>query len=436
MDINTFDTRSLSIASYLAQGSTPDTSRNMGFELEHFVVMKDTNAFVPYASDPITGILGIDEVLLRLSAFFDERIYEQHSDFSSSLIGLSRDLAAISLEPGAQLEISIGPSPSLADLEEQYLLFRKQIDPILDEMGYELVAFGYHPTARATEIPLIPKDRYHHMARYFEQTGKHGICMMRATAALQASVDFSSEADAVQKLRIAHALGPFFSFITDNTPVFEGVGVTKASTPQRMARMVTWDDCDPHRCLTPSVLFDDDFGFVSYAEALLQVPAVFTHASDCDATMYQGFAPFSQVLAHQALDRITIEHVLSLVFYDARLKRYIEIRQADSLPIAYSLAFVALIKGVFYNEDALEHYASRFAYLDPAAIAFAKTALRTDGFDAIVYQRPSTEWLDELITFAYAGLKADEHRYLQPLADLVKQRTTLLDLAIATPREI
>lgn len=68
---------------------------------------------------------------------------------------------------------------------------------------------------------------------------------MRATTSMQVSIDFANEADAVRKLRIATLLGPVFSYLLDNVPVFEG---KPNSTPLR--RMKVWREVDPRalRC--------------------------------------------------------------------------------------------------------------------------------------------------------------------------------------------
>ena len=44
-----------------------------------------------------------------------------------------------------------------------------------------------------------------------------------------------------------------------------------------------------------------------------------------------------------------IEHMLSMVFPDVRLKNYIEIRMADSLPKEEAFAYTALIRDIFYG---------------------------------------------------------------------------------------
>jgi glutamate--cysteine ligase len=144
----------------------------------------------------------------------------------------------------------------------------------------------------------------------------------------------------------------------------------------------------------------------------------------------QGRRSFAEALTGRSLDRADIEHILSLFFFDARFKTYIEIRMADSLPLAYALAFAALIKGLFYVEENLRYLEQRLEQhgrLSAAAVAEAKLALREEGYGATVYGREAAAWLDDLITRARSGLDTAEAPYLDPLAQLIATRATLLD---------
>jgi glutamate--cysteine ligase len=435
-----------SVSDYIARGINHGCGDCIGLELEHFIVRADNLALVSYFDDPTTGAVGVGGILARLAPFYDENIYETSGDGQQHLIGLSRRYANITLEPGAQFEISIGPVLTIADLDIVYQAFRAELDPLLAEFGYRLLELGYHPTSSARDIPLIPKDRYHFMDEHFKSTGQHGICMMRATASTQVSVDYTSEADAVRKFRIANALGPLLAFVTDNTPLFEGrligSGGTAASglrVPQRMARTVIWDDVDASRSMVAPHTFDDNFGFDSYAASILQAPAIFTLEINEDGTKQgvpQGMKPFAEALASQGqmLNRATIEHLLSLFFFDVRFKTYIEIRMADSLPIEYALAYTALIKGLFYHEDTVRYLEEQFKHLDASDIASAKIALRNAGYDAVVYQCPVTRWLEDLIAMAQKALDAREQLYLEPLTRLVAARATLADKTVASIR--
>ena len=469
------DTHVRAIADYLAAGSNTGCEHCLGFELEHFIVETGSHRLVPYlssdasadaAADASVKQLSVRDILMRLSEFYDEQTYETQPESVDYLIGLSRPKVGITLEPGAQLEISIGPADTIEEIEHFYLAFRSEIDPILQECGYELLTLGYHPTACAFEIPLIPKARYRHMDHHFQQTGAHGICMMRASASTQVSIDYSDEQDCVRKFRISNSLGPLLAFVTDNSPIFEATRVEGASrisdtnsegklnldpvqiassaisarsglpVPQRMVRTVIWDDVDAARSMTAPHTFAEGFGYASYAAALLAAPAIFRVLLDdkgetCPTcglkSEYTGFESFGSVFADTTFTKSLIEHILSLFFYDIRLKGYLEIRIADSLPLEYALAFTALIKGVFYNDEALDHLENAFKTVDAAAIAAAKSDLRQDGYQATVYQRRAADWLDELLELALSGLPPQERSYLEPIANLISARQTLID---------
>ena len=125
-------------------------------------------------------------------------------------------------------------------------------------------------------------------------------------------------------------------------------------------------------------------------------------------------------------------HAMSMVFPDVRLKSYVEIRPADSMPIPYVLAYAALIKGLFYGKSSLETLVRSCAGISESDVAKAKDALMESGYAAEVYQRSAAEICDELITLARRGLPAAEWCFLDPLAELVTRRVTLADLDIST----
>ena len=152
------------------------------------------------------------------------------------LIGCANEEASITLEPSSQIEISIAPFSEVARIEAAYEHFRAAIDPFLCAHGAKLVNAGYHPTRKAEELTLIPKERYRLMDKHFADLGTLGLRMMRASASTQVSIDYTSEADAVRKMRIASALAPILGAIADNVAVYEREVVLSARSPSGMAQ--------------------------------------------------------------------------------------------------------------------------------------------------------------------------------------------------------
>jgi len=425
------------ISDYITRGIEHGCGECIGLELEHFIVTKTDQTYVPYLDDPLTGRTGVQTVLERLRPFYDEPTYEPQPDGSLALLGLSREFAAVSLEPGAQFEISLGPVLEICDLDLMYQIFREELDPILDDLGFELIELGYHPSICARDIPLLPKYRYRFMDEYFKGTGQHGICMMRATASTQVSIDYESEEDALLKFKVANALTPLLAFITDNSPLFElepiGSNDLSASglpVPERMVRTAVWNDVDAFRSMVAPGTFDAGFSFDAYASNALEAPAIFSAERDIQGAktyVEQVGRTVAEVYRKKTLDRADIELILSLYFFDVRFKTYIEIRAADSLPIEYALSYAALIKGLFYNREAMRELALGFAELSVDDVAAAKDELGRLGFEAVVYGRKAQDWLDELLAMATDSLSDSERVYLEPLSGLIAARRTLVD---------
>ncbi|MGN0035163.1 MAG: glutamate-cysteine ligase family protein [Coriobacteriales bacterium] len=400
------------LVSYLGRGQLRCGHGSIGLELEHQIARKGSHAPVSFS-----GPGGIEDILEALSEGYPERTLSH-----GHLIGLARADSTITLEPAGQLEISIAPQCSLAGIEAIYAEFRTRLDDVLERFDAEALETGYHPTARARELELIPKDRYRLMDAHFARTGSKGVCMMRGSASTQVSIDYAGEDDAIRKFRVASALGPLLAFVCDNTPVFEG-----SPSDGRMARTLIWDDVDAERSMVAPGVFEEGYSFHSYADHLMAARPILVMDGQRAVPTFDRTA--DEVYAHHVMTQDEIEHLLSMFFYDVRLKHYVEIRMVDSLPIRYALAYVALVKGVFYAPDALDEIARGLDGIGEHDVALAKRELERRGYAARVFGRRAWEWLDDLVRLSWTHLEPAERPYLEPLATLVERRTTLLDEA-------
>jgi len=358
------------MADYFASGCKAD--KLLGLELEHFVVDAATLAAIPYEN-------GVERLLLNMASqcggvpnFVDGRI-----------LGLQFDDAYISLEPAAQVEISVRPVGNIAEIAKIYDAFVKRISPILHEMGYALLCMGYQPVSSATVIPLIPYKRYEFMDGYFSSTGGCGVNMMRGSAATQVSIDYKNETDFSKKFRVANILGLLFSLACDNADSFEG-------RAKRLIRTYIWNDVDPARSGVAHAALDGDFGFYDYARYVYGVPPIFLGGE------YTGRTPASEIFAHRAMTPEEIEHLTSMVFTDVRLKTCMEIRMADSMPISAALAYTDMLKNIFYDEARLAELHEKTRRLKNCDVQKAKAALLKNGADAIIYGKPAQKWLHEI----------------------------------------
>ncbi|MCL1797867.1 MAG: glutamate-cysteine ligase family protein [Eggerthellaceae bacterium] len=402
------------LVAYFKSGITEGEGA-LGIELEHTIVKQQDASPVSY-----TETKGIRWLLEQLHHDYPEAIYDAEGD----ILGVSRPGEAITLEPAAQIELSAGPFTSLTDAKAVFEAFEQKLAALLEGVGQRVLLVGYHPTAAAADLELIPKRRYKFMNFYLSEIGPFGPAMMRGSASTQISIDYHSIDDCLRKLRLAFALVPIFSLITDNAAIFEG-----QVRPHRLMRTKIWLECDPDRCgLVPGVM-DGDFTLERYAEYILDTPAILV---PCKTQEWcYSDKTFGERYAQTPMERADVEHALSLFFNDVRLKTYIEIRPADAMPLPFVLAYAALIKGLFYSEASLNALDALFANVDEGAINKAKHALMNHGYEAKVYGRNVAEIADAVMMIASKSLSLEERAYLEPLDTLVFQRKTLAD----TPNE-
>ena len=76
------------------------------------------------------------------------------------------------------------------------------------------------------------------------------------------------------------------------------------------------------------------------------------------------------------------EHFMSMGFFHFRVKKYIEVRVADSVPIDKALGYVALIKGLVYSEDNLRRLDKMLSYITSLSeLQEVVERIERDGFD-------------------------------------------------------
>jgi glutamate--cysteine ligase len=366
-----------SIVKFLEDGAKDQGEGKFGLEIEHLVIDNETGLNVPYY-----GQHGIEEVLTELSHFYDEELLGKYN----RLIGLERPNIAITLEPGAQFETSIGPFSTPEEFLYEYNEFLDEITPILENHNIRFVYQGYSPKSKALDIKIIPKERYDSMDEHLSKTGKFGRNMMRCSASTQVSIDYFSEADAINKLQVSVALGPILSYMFQNAPIFEG-----EPSKFKQLRIAMWDDLDVDRCSVPPGLFDSDFSFERYAKALLSIPLMVADFSNTPEKAGQkqvitaSKETAGDLYPDRELNKGEVLHILSTVFYDTRLKNYVELRTVDSLPIDRAVQFTKLVGAIFYNTDNLKQVTDLIGKITEQDLIDTKTAIQENWDNAIVY---------------------------------------------------
>lgn len=322
-----FEQNKADMIAYLQKGCKPKgTALRFGVELEHFIVKKDTKEAVSYY-----GEKGVETILKQLLPFYEKKDYSE-----GHLIALARKDIAISLEPAAQLEVSISPQEEIEEIGKIYEKFVVEIAPVLEQLDYEMVTAGYQPASKVENLELIPKDRYRFMDAYFAKIGPYGRQMMRGTAATQVSIDYYSEDDFKEKYKAAYQLMESLSVMYENTPVYEGQDWKEGSL-----RAKIWKNTDKRRFAVEPFMENGTISFEGYVDFIMQAPIIVNKQNGVE---FYDEKTIGEICAERRLTEDEMIHAMSMVFPMIRAKQFLEIRYADSMPIERVLKYVNEIK--------------------------------------------------------------------------------------------
>ncbi len=399
-----YNTQVHEIAEYIGSGEKDKKDFKIGVEIEHFVIDRESLKTVSYYGED-----GVGQVLKALENQGWEGIYE--GDY---ILGLKKGDKVVSLEPGSQLELSLNAKEGLKDLEVEYLNFLRDLIPVLDKKNYGLIATAYHPETKIDQIKLLPKGRYDFMFNYFKTRGKNAHNMMKGTASLQISIDYSSEEDYKKKFKVANGLGPVLHSIMDNGYYFEGGEWGKYNL-----RTHIWNNCDSNRCGLVEGALDEDFSYKRYAQYILNRPAILIIKEG--KVIYTGDKLIKDIFDPDNYKIEELDHLLTMFFPDARTKKYIEIRMMDAIPYPLNFAAVALIKGIFYSEDSLNKAYEFVKDLKEEDIIRAKTSIIEKGLEGTLNGKTVLEIGKWLVKIGKEGLEEDEKHFILPLEEILKE---------------
>ena len=417
------------LAEYLAAGCKPKSDWRIGTEHEKFGYLTDTHEPLPY-----DGPRSIRAVLEGLR---DRYGWAPVSE-GGHIIGLEKDGANVSLEPGGALELSGAPLETIHQTCDEVNEHLREVKDIADEIGVGFIGLGAAPEWMHDEMPLMPKGRYKLMDAYMGRVGTTGTTMMRRTCTVQVNLDFGSEADMVKKMRVALALQPVATALFANSPFFEG-----QPNGMKSYRSYVWRHLDSDRTGMLPFVFEDGFGFERYVDYALDVPMYFVYRDGTyvDA-LGQSFRDFLKgelpALPGEVPTLSDWADHLTTIFPEARLKKFIEMRGADGGPWRRLCALPAFWVGLTYDQGALDAAWDLVKDWDAPTREALRVAAADQALDARVEGIHMHELARQTLDIAEAGLKArgctgaggllpDETHFLNALKESVESGKVLAD---------
>ena len=385
------------LAEFLASGCKPKSEWRIGTEHEKFGFLTDTLAPLPY--DGPRSIKALMEGLR--DRFGWKEVQEQ-----GRIIGLTRAGANVSLEPGGQFELSGAMMDSIHQTDAETRSHLAEVAEIAGPMGVGFMGLGAAPVWTHDQMPMMPKGRYRLMTDYMGRVGSHGTQMMYRTCTVQVNLDFASEPDMVQKMRVSLALQPVATALFAASPFFEG-----RINGHKSWRSRIWRGLDDARTGMLPWVFEPGFGFEAWANYVLDVPMYFVYRDGRYINaLGQSFRDFLKgdlpALPGQTPTLSDWADHLTTVFPEARMKRYIEMRGADCGDVAHLAALPAFWVGLMYDQSALDAAWDLAKGWSAETREALRVAASVDGLQAVVGKVKMRDLAREVLAVSAAGLKA------------------------------
>ncbi|RWR11416.1 glutamate--cysteine ligase [Paenirhodobacter populi] len=418
------------LAEYIASGEKPREDWRIGTEHEKFGYDRRGLAPLPYEGE--TSIRAMLEGLR-------DRFGWEPVDEQGKLIGLTRNGANVSLEPGGQLELSGAPLATLHETRDELENHLTEVAAVGQPIGAEFIGLGAAPVWTADEMPVMPKGRYRLMNDYMGRVGTMGRTMMFRTCTVQVNLDYASEADMVRKMRVALALQPVATALMANSPFLDG-----KVNGFKSWRANVWQNLDAARTGMLPFMFEEGAGYERYVDYVLDVPMYFVYRDGkyIDA-LGQSFRDFLKgELPALPGEKPTLsdwaDH-MTTVFPEARVKKYIEMRGADGGSRERLVALPALWVGLMYDGAALDAGWDLVKGWDAGTRDEWRRVAGRDGLAAEVGGVKMRDLAREVLAISRAGLAArghmadgqDETRFLDVLDESVATGRTPADELLA-----
>ena len=410
------------LAEHLAEGCKPKEDWRIGTEHEKFGYDKDTLLPLPYD--------GPRSIKAMLEGLRDEFNWAPVLE-AGNIIGLEKDGANVSLEPGGQLELSGAPLETIHETCDEVNVHLKEVQTVADRIGAGYIGLGASPDWTHEQVPMMPKGRYRLMTDYMGRVGTHGTQMMYRTCTVQVNLDFGSEADMVKKMRVALALQPVATALFANSPFFEG-----KENGHKSWRARIWRDLDAARTGMLPFVFEDGFGFEGWVEYMLDVPMYFVYRDGKYINaLGQSFRDFLDgklpALPGETPTMSDWADHLTTCFPEARLKKFIEMRGADGGPWRRICALPAYWVGLMYDQTALDAAWDLCKDWDAETREALRVAASVDGIAAKVGNISMLDLARETVAISKAGLAArakpgaggmipDETHFLNALEEVIE----------------
>jgi glutamate--cysteine ligase len=288
--------------------------------------------------DSVIGSVGleIETHLVDLDSVA-ERVPWDRVDPMLDLVRAATGTSSVTLEPGAQLELSGRPAADITTTVAELAADGERARQALAGLRLGVAPAGADPLRPSRRVN--PRPRYQAMERHFAATGRAaaGAVMMNSTAAIQVNLQAGPRCGWPERVARAHRLGPTLVAISASSPWLHGRPTGWKSARQRAWAGLDARACGPvPGCVAPTPGLDDTLDpAAAWASYALRAPVSFVQVREDDALAVCGSIPFEQWvrgtvrLGGRAPTAADLAVHMTTLFPPVRLRGYLELRYLD-----------------------------------------------------------------------------------------------------------
>jgi glutamate--cysteine ligase len=268
---------------------------------------------------------------------------EIESRTGASIPDLMKNDEMLSIDIGGGIEYSGKPCKTFQEiiwrLFENIVFVKERLPE-----GYILSSLAFDTVTKDEDIEPIPYLRGSVIDPYFAKI----MCQMTS---LQINLDYNSQEDFEKKMNVVFKFQPlicsfFYTSCIDNN------GDTGFAGYRNELRKSFYDRVN--------ILLNQekDFSLTGFIENMIHKPLPYVHTDQGyvkgNGQTFFDFMSGKLDLMPKKLPTIAdLRILLKAMPHDVRLKNYIELRGCDNMPLSFIPIFIAIWKGIFYSNEAL-----------------------------------------------------------------------------------
>ena len=412
----------------------------VGIEVENGLVDPVTGRSVAYEGQHGARAL-LDAIVQE---FGGDGLYVEGDDIIG--VGLPNG-ANFTLETGGAFEYASNPSVGLAEVVRSARDDLLRAAGIAGELGIALLSGACLPFTPRDQIPWIPKPRVKIMLDYFDRLGEPGMYaeeVMGLTLSTQTSLDYVSEQDFMDKMRLHVLASPIVAALFVNSPIAEGGDFGVMSR-----RMQYWRKFDPRRCGVLSFALNRNASISDVVDWAIKLPMIYRHIEGASDHVHAaaGDRSFADLMRHGFDDGTwptsdDFRLHLCQTWPHVRPRRgMLELRASDGLPWPYFSAAPAIWVGLTYDGEIRRQATAYLSDLAALQLENAIDDIAVKGLQTSIGIHEVKELARELLRLARCGLQKrvdagidpeEILSYLDPLQQVSESEETFAEKCIAS----